>query len=363
MKFMFDQESEEIERQVNENIIPNDTDILERKKKQSVTKNTIECFLSLLGNNYTIKDMAPVLNLSIVTIRRMYKRYISGDYVNLTTFKTAGQKKSDTKKDLSHEKNIIAAELALNPCTTLKAMSEKLLIHNHVGDYSTSTVSRIIKDMGYSRKALTLIPINKNSNEKKNVRAQYGASLSHISDNQLIFLDETGFNLHTYQNFGTLQKNTKCYINVPNGKGTNIYVLCAITNQGILAFKIKVGSFKSVDIVDFIETQLSMLIQNERKYIVMDNASIHKTAAVKKSIARRNYILKFIPPYSPQLNPIEKFFSAFKSRVKQQNTSSNSEEHIGTINCVLLRGEFRLEGYYNHMRIWIEKAAARIDFI
>ncbi|KAG0437415.1 hypothetical protein DMUE_3701 [Dictyocoela muelleri] len=205
--------------------------------------------------------------------------------------------------------------------------------------------------MNYTRMKLTLIPVNRNSNGNKTTRAQYGTSLLNINDNQMIFLDETGFNLHSHQRFGYSLKNSKCFINVPNSKGTNISFLYAITNEDILAFKARVGSFKSTDLKDFIETQLLILDQNDMKYIIMDNASIHRTAEVRVSLARRNYILKFIPSYSPQLNPIVDFFSTFKSRVKQLNNSSNSNELIDVINSVLLSGAFRLEGHFDHMRV------------
>ncbi|KAG0435741.1 hypothetical protein DMUE_4561 [Dictyocoela muelleri] len=153
--------------------------------------------------------------------------------------------------------------------------------------------------MNYTRNTLTLIPVNRNSNENKTTRAQYATSLLNINDNQMIFIDETDFNLHSYQRVGYSPKNSKCFFKFPNSNGINISVLCAIKNEDILAFKAKVGSFKSTDLKDFIETQLPILDQNDMKYIIMDNASIHRTAEVRESLARRNYILKFIPLYSP----------------------------------------------------------------
>ncbi|KAG0419680.1 Transposable element Tc3 transposase, partial [Dictyocoela muelleri] len=174
----------------------------------------------------------------------------------------------------------------------------------------------------YSRKTLTLVPINRNSSVNKEVRARYGHSLVNINDNQLIFIDETGFNLHSYQRMEYSPVNTKRYINVPNSKGTNISVLCAITQNGILDFQIKIGGFKSSDILNFVETKLPLLTHENRKYVILDNASIHKTANVIESFARRNYILKFLPPYSPQLNPIEEFFSCLKSRENKEEVQA-----------------------------------------
>jgi hypothetical protein len=162
--------------------------------------------------------------------------------------------------------------------------------------------------MDYTRKILTLIPINRNSNENKEVRAQYASYLQNISDQQLIFLDETGLNLYTFQRFGYSPRNTKCYISVQNSKGKNVSVLCAINNQGVLAYETKIGGFKSADLTNFIMTKLPVLNACKRKYIIMDSASIHRTAEVRETLAQHNYILKILLPYSPQLNSIEEFF-------------------------------------------------------
>ncbi|KAG0425753.1 hypothetical protein DMUE_6011 [Dictyocoela muelleri] len=184
-----------------------------------------------------------------------------------------------------------------------------------------------------------------------------------IYDEQLIFMDETGFNLHSYKIMGYSPKNTRCYINVPNSKGKNISVLCDITKESVHGYQIKSRSFKSLDILDFIEQKLPLLTPLNRKYIIMDNASIHKTAEVKEAFLRKNYILKFMPSYSPQLNPIEEFFSCLKSRVRQSEGSVSRDILINTIDEILRNGDFRMEGYFDHMRMWLEKSIARLDFI
>ncbi|KAF9760636.1 hypothetical protein NGRA_3074 [Nosema granulosis] len=121
-------------------------------------------------------------------------------------------------------------------------MSKKLLVHNSVGSYSTSTVLRIINEMDYLRNTLTLISIDRNSSENKNVRAQTGhlyLTLMAIS----LFLDVSGFNLHTYQNFGYSPKTRNVTSMYLAGK-EQIYSYCVLLIiQGIGAFRIKVVSF------------------------------------------------------------------------------------------------------------------------
>ncbi|KAG0436579.1 hypothetical protein DMUE_4148, partial [Dictyocoela muelleri] len=125
--------------------------------------------------------------------------------------------------------------------------------------------------MDYTRKKMTLVPINRNSNTNKELRYQYGIYLNNINNNKLIFLDESGLNFHTFQKLWYSPKNTKCYVNAANSKSINISLLCAVNIQGIFAYKIKVGSFKARDLNAFIIDDLPILSQNERKYIVMDN--------------------------------------------------------------------------------------------
>ncbi|KAG0438973.1 hypothetical protein DMUE_2755 [Dictyocoela muelleri] len=78
-------------------------------------------------------------------------------------------------------------------------------------------------------------------------------------------------------------KNTKWYVNAANSKGINISLLCDENIQRVFTYKIKVGSFKASDLNAFIIDDLPILSQNEMKYIVIDNASIHKTIEFRET--------------------------------------------------------------------------------
>src|SRR5215510_12132171 len=51
--------------------------------------------------------------------------------------------------------------------------------------------------------------------------------------------------------------------------------------------------------------------------VIMDNVSVHKVAGVREAIEARRATLRYLPPYSPDLNPIEKFFSKLKSVLRK----------------------------------------------
>ncbi|EIE79882.1 hypothetical protein RO3G_04587 [Rhizopus delemar RA 99-880] len=53
-------------------------------------------------------------------------------------------------------------------------------------------------------------------------------------------------------------------------------------------------------------------------YIVMDNVPIHKNTDIERYIINRGYGCVYLPPYSPELNPIEQFWSVVKSKLKRE---------------------------------------------
>jgi transposase len=53
-------------------------------------------------------------------------------------------------------------------------------------------------------------------------------------------------------------------------------------------------------------------------YIVMDIVLIHKNGNIEKEIKRRGYDCLYLPPYSPELNPIEQLWSVYKSKMKRE---------------------------------------------
>ena len=71
--------------------------------------------------------------------------------------------------------------------------------------------------------------------------------------------------------------------------------------------------------------------------VVMDNLSSHKSAAVRKAIRAAGALLIFLPPYSPDLNPIEQAFSKLKTLLRKENarTLPQTEAGIGKLlGCV-----------------------------
>ena len=222
-----------------------------------------------------------------------------------------------------------------------------------------------LKSMNYTRKRLTKVPVGRNTDLALASRRAYALSLSAIRQESLIYIDETGFNLHTSWNYGYSPLNTKAYINVPSNRGTNVSLLCAINDKGVVAYKLRKGSFISESFYRFIVETLRPKLDNRSYYLVMDNCRIHKTQNVLKSITDCGLNYRFLPPYSPQLNPIEEYFGSLKANYKSSCSvrPKNTDQLISKISQIMNEESIDVAGFFRNTKTWIEKALASQSFI
>ncbi|KCZ81392.1 hypothetical protein H312_01147, partial [Anncaliia algerae PRA339] len=86
--------------------------------------------------------------------------------------------------------------------------------------------------------------------------------IENISNDRLIFLDETGFNIHTNKTYGYSLKNTPAILESPANKGKKVCLIAAISNKGLLAYETKLGGWNAESFCNFINTKLAPAILN-----------------------------------------------------------------------------------------------------
>ncbi|KII68698.1 hypothetical protein RF11_01057 [Thelohanellus kitauei] len=169
-----------------------------------------------------------------------------------------------------------------------------------------------------------LVPIFQNTGETIQKRYDYAISFFevyldfitmplHMSED-VIYIDETGFNLHLRRKFGRSLNGKRVAITVSSSKGVNIRVCAAMHNGELVNFRSRIGAYNSNEFIQFL-TQLFERIGTGKKHLLMDNVRFHNTENVTNGAESRGHDIIFLPPYSPQLNPIELVFSKWKSIV------------------------------------------------
>ena len=100
-----------------------------------------------------------------------------------------------------------------------------------------------------------------------------------------------------------------------------------ISTLGIESWKIKKGSMKGGDLLGFLEMGLKERVDG--KVLVLDNARTHHTKDVKGRIKDLGMEGKWLPPYSPELNPIEEVFGWLKNRLRRTRIGNEMELREG----------------------------------
>lgn len=118
---------------------------------------------------------------------------------------------------------------------------------------------------------------------------------------------------------------------VANSRGRNISVCAALTNEGLVHFRALLGSYNTAEFVVFIQELMTRLPLGP-KIMVMDNVRFHHAAPVRDAVESLGHEIFFLPPYSPQLNPIELLFSKWKSIIKREISVFDTRRLLEVIN-------------------------------
>lgn len=337
-----------------------------RKTRREISKDTYDDIISMsCSNQYTIKQIAETLRICTKTVSNVLKRYEAGIF-----YLSAGQKRKETcnqrNASFSAEEQTLFNAVACDNSLTQKEMSQKVFETCHV-QLAQPTISKKLTKIGITRKRLSKVPFERNSEERLNARSIYATEISRMSDKNLIFLDETGFNEHTVRKYGYSPRNTKAYINVPANKNINRSLMVAINTNGIVAYDYRLSGYKSEHFIIFINTKLAKHFRrNPQHVLIMDNAPFHKSRQVINALINNRIPYKFTVPYSPELNPVEEFFAMLKSKfhsVRHLEPNLTIEESITRVCSSENHYNEQCNGFYRNMRSWIEKARRMEPFI
>ena len=128
-------------------------------------------------------------------------------------------------------------------------------------------------------------------------------------------MDESGYSLWTKRTQGRALKGQPAVRVCSGQRGKNLSLILAISPQlGLLNSEFIHGSVTREIFKSYLDNLCSSLAPNDRCLIIVDNASVHKNISLSNSM----HTLKFLPPYSPMLKPIEECFSIWKSQVKAE---------------------------------------------
>ena len=133
---------------------------------------------------------------------------------------------------------------------------------------------------------------------------------------RLVFIDETAANTKMMRVGGRCVRGERLIGRVPNGHWKTITFVGALRCNGMTAPCVIDGAMKGRTFLDYVEQRLAPTLKRNDT-VVMDNLPAHKAAGVREAIEARGAALRYLPQYSPDLNPIEMPFSKLKTYLRK----------------------------------------------
>jgi transposase len=132
---------------------------------------------------------------------------------------------------------------------------------------------------------------------------------------RLHFIDEFGAHLGLTRLFGRALPGQRVVEATPGYSGAHFTVVAALDWQGICAPWVMEGAMNGVAFETYVEHVLVPALKRG-DIVVADNLSVHKSDRIRQLIEARGAQLEFLPPYSPDLNPIEKAWAKVKTMLR-----------------------------------------------
>lgn len=166
----------------------------------------------------------------------------------------------------------------------------------------------------------------------KEKRRWWGILVRPQPQQRLIFLDETGANTKMARLYGWGNKSERVRSQVPHGHWKTITFIAALRCTGVTAPMVLDGPMNRESFLAYIQQCLVPTL-NRKEIVVMDNLPCHKQPEVIQAIEAVGASVFYLPPYSPDFNPIEKAFSKLKTLLRKsaERTIENLWKRIGAL--------------------------------
>lgn len=136
----------------------------------------------------------------------------------------------------------------------------------------------------------------------------------------MVYLDESGIDKFLHRDYARSTRGTQVICDIKGNQYQRVSMISALCMKRIIAPFVFEGTADRALFTQWLEECLAPQLKPDQ-VVVMDNYSIHKGQKIKDIIENRGCRLVFLPPYSPDLNPIENLWAIIKNRIRKMKKS------------------------------------------
>ena len=300
------------------------------RKKPYSTDIRLRVVYQRIGMSRTFQEIAKNLNVAVSTVYRIYKQFeVSGDIATPTN---ARKPRPDLRVLDEHSELIVIGLILESPTLYLHEICQTIQEVTSLS-VSQATICRLLHRYGFTRKKVKQVALQRCNT----LRGAFMAHCSLFSRDQLIWVDETGSNARDHaRKFGYAIRGCTPITHRLLVRGERVNAIAAIASSGLVAFDTVIGSVNGHTFFDFLRGTLIPQMMpfngtNPHSVLILDNCSIHHVLEVKDLLQQSGILVLYLPPYSPDLNPIEEAFNCVKCYLRKHDVVLQSGVPIATI--------------------------------
>jgi transposase len=212
---------------------------------------------------------------------------------------------------------------------------------------SRVTVWRTMRRLSLTRKKKSTHASERDRPDVAEARRQWPGKLAGVDPGDLVFLDETGANTAMQRTHGYAPKGRRVVASAPLGGWQAVTFIGALTAGGLVAPWALEGAINGGWFLAYVEHILVPALR-PGMVVVMDNLPSHKVKGVEAAIQAAGCRVEYLPPYSPDLNPIEKVFSKLKRALRDWAARTVEGVYEGLREIITRFGHAECLNYFRH---------------
>ena len=167
---------------------------------------------------------------------------------------------------------------------------------------------------------------------------------------KLVFLDESGVNIDMLRRYGRAKNKNRVNDYAPVNTPKKTTLVSSVRLDGTQAYEFFQGSLNGKNFLSYVKNTLIPTLK-KGDIVVMDNLSCHKVKGVKEAIEEAGASVLYLPPYSPDFNPIEMMWSKMKTLLRNWKTDTPELLHsvipdaFSSVSVSDISGWFTASGY------------------
>jgi transposase len=176
---------------------------------------------------------------------------------------------------------------------------------------------------------------------------------------RFVIVDESGYNLNLAPRYARAPRGERAHAKVPRNVPANTTVIAALTTSGMSATMLVSGATDHHVVEAYIKHVLGPTLR-PGQVVVLDNLSAHKRADLEGLLANYSCQVWFLPPYSPDLAPIELAFAKIKQAVRRAAARSSEALQDAIAHALTLITASDAQGFFAHCGFLTDPTGAQL---